>query len=348
MEEQIFFTGDSADLIRFTSWLDQDPAIVITFHQNPDGDAYGSSLALRFFLESRGLGKITLISPTEPAGYLQWMPGADDVLVWKEDGEAASRLVEADLIFCMDLSSASRLKDIKEAVLSSSAPVVIIDHHEQPEDFAELYYWDIRASSTCELVYRLIDDLGGTDSISRECAICLYTGLLTDTGSFRFDATSPLVHRIAAVLLEKGVNPSGIHRSLFDNNPLEKLQFVGYVLSNKLTYLPEYRVAYMALSEEELKRFNSRNGDTEGLVNQGLSIRNAVMSALFTEKEGYIRISFRSVHDLSVADFARKYFEGGGHKNAAGGRSQLSLNETVEKFLTLLPEIKSELLKQPD
>lgn len=346
MVEHSFFTENSAELARFLSWLENDPAIVITFHQNPDGDAYGSSLGLRFFLESKGLRRITLVSPTEPAEYLKWMPGARDVVVWQE-GVTNSLISSADLIFCLDFSSASRLKDMKEAVLIASAPVVIIDHHEQPESFGEMYYWNVKASSTCELVYRMIADLGQTDHIGRACAVSLYTGLLTDTGSFRFDSTTPTVHRIAAELLEKGVNPAEVHRSLFDHNPLEKLQFLGYVLSNKLTYLPEFRVVYMAISEEELKRFNSRNGDTEGLVNQGLSISNAVMSVLFTEKEGQIRISFRSVHDLSVADFAREHFDGGGHKNAAGGRSQLSLNETVEKFLTLLPEIKNELLRQP-
>lgn len=346
MVEHSFFTGNPTELARFLDRLDNDPAIVITFHQNPDGDAYGSSLGLKFFLESRGLKRITLISPTEPAEYLKWMPGAQEVKVWQE-GATEALISAADLIFCLDFSSVSRLKDMKGAVLGASALKVVIDHHEQPEAFGDLYYWNVKASSTCELVFNLVTDLGETQHIRQEGAVCLYTGLLTDTGSFRFDCTTPAVHRMAAVLLEKGVDPSAVHRSLFDNNPYEKLQFLGYVLSNKLVYLPEYRVAYMAVSAEELKRFNSRNGDTEGLVNQGLTIQNAVMSVLFTEKEEQIRISFRSVHDLSVADFAREYFEGGGHKNAAGGRSQLSLNETVEKFLTLLPKIKTVLLRQP-
>ncbi|MCD8539276.1 MAG: bifunctional oligoribonuclease/PAP phosphatase NrnA [Leadbetterella sp.] len=341
-----YFTGRPEERTRFLGWLDNNPSIVITFHQNPDGDAYGSSLGLKFFLESRGLNRITLVSPTEPAEYLKWMPGAQEVKVWQE-GVTETLISGADLIFCLDFSSASRLKDMKDAVLNAAAPKIIIDHHEQPEAFGELCYWNENASSTCELVFSLIADLEETHLISRESAVCLYAGLLTDTGSFRFDSTTPAVHRIAAVLLEKGVKPSAVHRSLFDNNPYEKLQFLGYVLSNKLTVLPEYRVAYMAVSAEELKRFNSRNGDTEGLVNQGLTIQNTVMSVLFTEKEDQVRISFRSIHDLSVADFAREHFDGGGHKNAAGGRSQLSLDETVKKFLTLLPGIKNELLRQP-
>lgn len=346
MEEHLFFTHKSEERETFLQWLKGDPSVVITFHQNPDGDAYGSSLGLKYYLESRGLKRVTLISPTEPAEYLKWMPGASEVKVWQEETCGAT-VADADLIFCLDFSATSRLKDMKAAVLNAGAPIVVIDHHEQPEDFGSLYYWDVKASSTCELVFRMVKDLEENAQLSREAAICLYTGLLTDTGSFRFDATTPAVHRIAAELLERGVVPAQIHRSLFDNNPFEKLKFLGFVLGSKLTYLPEYRVAYMAISEEELKRFNSRNGDTEGIVNQGLSIAQSVMSVLFTEKEGQIRISFRSVGDFSVADFARMHFEGGGHKNAAGGRSQLSLNETVEKFLTLLPNIKSELVKQP-
>lgn len=341
-----FFTSNPEELIEFESWISDDSEIVITFHQNPDGDAFGSALGLKFFLQNYGLGKVTLISPTDFAEYISWMPGVEDILVFGADN-TEELIAEADVIFCLDFSSLSRLKDMKESVLASSAKKITIDHHEQPEDFADLYYWNQHASSTSELIYSLIEDLGQTKLIDQNAATCLYTGLLTDTGSFRFNSTTPQVHKIAAMLLEKGVNPSEVHRSLFDNNPFEKVKFLGYVLGNKMMHLPELRVVYMAISEEELKRFNSRNGDTEGLVNYGLGIEGTVMSALFTEKEGQIRISFRSVHDFSVADFARVNFDGGGHKNAAGGRSKLSLNETVEKFLTLLPNVKSDLLRQP-
>jgi phosphoesterase RecJ-like protein len=345
MEEHLFFTHKAEEKESFLQRLSGNPSIVITFHQNPDGDAYGSSLGLKFYLESKGKSNVTLISPTEPAEYLKWMPGASEVKVWDESYREI--VEEADIIFCLDFSSGSRLKEMKDTVLQAKALKIVVDHHEQPESFGDLYYWDVKASSTCELIFRWIKDMEPEASITKEAAICLYTGLLTDTGSFRFDATTPAVHRIAAELLERGVVPAKVHRSLFDNNPFEKLKFLGFVLGEKLNYLPEYRVAYMAISEEELKRYNSRNGDTEGLVNQGLSIANSVMSVLFTEKEGQIRISFRSVGDFSVADFARAHFDGGGHKNASGGRSQLSLNETVEKFLTLLPNIKAELLSQP-
>lgn len=339
------FTAVPSELDQFNRYLNDAKEIIITFHQNPDGDALGSSLGLRFFLESYTKANIKLISPTEIAEYLKWMPGIEDVLIYNAEN-CDTLIAGADIIFCLDFSSASRLKGMEEAVLKSDSKKIIIDHHEQPEDFSDLLYWDVKASSTCELIFNLIQDLGGDSHLTLTAATCLYTGLLTDTGSFRFDSTTPRVHQIAARLLEIGVKPSEINRSLFDQNPFEKLQFLGYVLSNKLVFLPEYRVAYMSVSEEELKRFKSRNGDTEGLVNQGLSIKNAAMSVLFTEKEGQIRISFRSIHDFSVADFAREYFEGGGHKNAAGGRSNLSLTETVEKFITLLPKIKNDLLSQ--
>jgi phosphoesterase RecJ-like protein len=341
-----FFTSQANELKEFENLVRKEAQVVITFHQNPDGDAFGSALGLRFFLENCGVEKVTLISPTEYAEYLTWMPGVEDILIYGNE-ETEGILASAEVIFCLDFSSVSRLKEMKDAVLASTAKKIMIDHHEQPEEFADLYYWNQHASSTCELVYSLVEDLGQTALIDKKSATCLYTGLLTDTGSFRFNSTTPKVHKIAAELIEKGVSPSEVHRSLFDNNPFEKVKFLGYVLGNKLVHLPELRVVYMSISEEELKNFNSRSGDTEGLVNYGLGIQNTVMSVLFTEKEGQIRISFRSVHDFSVADFAREHFDGGGHKNASGGRSKLSLNETVEKFLTLLPNVKSDLLRQP-
>lgn len=345
MFENHFFTRKPEELSSFKSWLLPQSKIVITFHQNPDGDAFGSSLGLRFFLENSGYKNVTLISPTDYADYIAWMPGVPDILVHGKH-ETEQVIAEADIIFCLDFSSTSRLKEMKEAVLASKAKIVVMDHHEEPEDFGNLYYWNVKASSTCELVYQMIEDLNGTQNIDINAAICIYTGLLTDTGSFRFDSTTSRVHEIAGKLIDKGVSPSYVHRSLFDNNSFEKFKFLGYIYSQKLIHLPEYRVAYIALSEEELKQFNSKNGDTEGLANVALSIENVAMAVLFTEKEGQIRISFRSIHDMSVADLARNHFDGGGHKNAAGGRSSLSLEETVEKFLNLLPEIKNELLRQ--
>lgn len=343
---QKFFTKKESELNSFQKVLANNPEVLITFHQNPDGDAIGSALGLKFFLENSGIKNITLVSPTFIADYLKWMPGIEDIIIFDEQ-DTQTAVDNADFIFCLDFSARSRMKDFADQVLNSQAEIIIIDHHEQPEDFANYYYWDQHASSTSELIYQFIEDLGGKNLIDENIATCLYTGILTDTGAFKYSSTTPTTHRVVAHLLEKGANPTEISRMLFDVNPFQKLKFLGYALGEKLTFLPEYRTAYMAVSAEDLKKFDSKNGDTEGLVNYGLTIENAVMSVLFTERDGQIRISFRSVHDFSVADIARGYFEGGGHKNASGGRSNLSLMETIEKFINLLPQFKNELLKQP-
>jgi phosphoesterase RecJ-like protein len=345
-----YFTDDKQKLDLYLDWTQKAKNIVITSHQNPDGDAFGSALGLWNYLKQFDFEKLTFISPTDYADFIAWMPGVSAIVVYdnKNKAHANQLIAEADLIFCTDFSSGSRMKDMKDVVLNSSSKKIIIDHHEQPETFGDLLYWNEHASSTCELIYQMIVKLGHEAMIDLDVATCLYTGLLTDTGSFKYPATTPEVHHIAGKLLAKGVVPSAINRSLFDQNDFEKLQFLGYVLSKKMTYLSEYRVCYTYISEKELKKYNSKNGDTEGIVNYGLSIAGSVMSAIFIEKEGLIKISFRSVHDFSVANLARDYFEGGGHKNAAGGRSNLSLEETVQKFLTLLPHLKSQLELQPN
>lgn len=341
-----YFTKSQNELEQFQNLVLPDSKIIITCHQSPDGDAFGSSLGLKFFLEKRGCTNVTVISPTDYAEYIAWMPGVPEIQVYAK-GKYNTQIKEADCIFCLDFSSASRLKDMATEVLASPAIKIVIDHHENPEDFGTLYYWNVKASSTSELVYSMIEDLGQNNLIGLESATCLYTGLLTDSGSFRFPSTTPKVHLIAAALLAKGVNPNEVHRQLYDNKPFEKLKFLGYVLDNKLVYLPEYRVAYITLTIEEFERFNSNPRDTDGLVNYGLTIEGVAMSVLFAERDGIIKISFRSIHNFSVEELARKYFEGGGHKNASGGRSALTLEETVEKFLTLLPEFKTKLLSQP-
>jgi phosphoesterase RecJ-like protein len=277
------------------------------------------------------------------------MPGVEDVLNFESQAkETAKQLIKgADLIFCLDFSSLSRLKEMEEPVKSSTALKVLVDHHQQPEEFATYVFWNESASSTCELIFRMIERLGMKEMIQLDAATCLYTGILTDTGSFRFDSTGPEVHRIAGELIAKGVRPNKVNRDLFDTNSFDRLRLLGYVLTNKLVYLPEYRVAYMKITENELKQYNSKNGETEGIVNYGLSISDVVMSVIFIEKDHMIKISFRSVDDFSVSELARDHFTGGGHHNAAGGKSELGLEETEQKFLNLLPLYKNKLLSQP-
>lgn len=341
---QEFFTESNQKLQQFNDLLSKPKKIVITTHQNPDADALGSSLGLVAYLKKKG-HFITVITPTDYPDFLRWMSGEKDVINFEgEKQDLAKKLIsEADIIFCLDFSALNRIKGMEEFVKQSSAKKVLIDHHQQPEDFADFVFWNEKAAATCELIYLLIETLGDKSLIDIPTAECLYAGLVTDTGSFRFDSTSETVHRIAGELISIGINPNSIHRKIFDSNTFERMKFLGFVLGEKLTYLPEYNVCYMAISKEELSKFSSKNGDTEGIVNYGLAIKGVVMAAIFTEREDMIRISFRSVDNFSVSELSRTYFHGGGHKNAAGGRSHDTLQNTVEKFLSLLPQYKTEL-----
>ncbi|MFY7909800.1 MAG: DHH family phosphoesterase [Emticicia sp.] len=341
---QDFFTESNQKLALFNEFLSSPKQIVITTHQNPDADALGSSLGLSAYLKKKGHNPV-IITPTDYPDFLRWMSGESEVINFESDRQALAKelITNADMIFCLDFSALNRIKGMEEFVKQSAAKKVLIDHHQQPENFADFVYWNESAAATCELIYELIEKLGDKELIDIPAAECLYAGLVTDTGSFRFDSTSEEVHRIAGELISIGVHPNKVHRKIFDSNSFERTKFLGFVLGEKLTYLPEYNVAYMAISKEELSRFSSKNGDTEGVVNYGLSIKGVVMAAIFTEKEDMIRISLRSVDDFSVSEFSRTHFNGGGHKNAAGGRSHESLEKTVEKFLALLPQYKDQL-----
>jgi bifunctional oligoribonuclease and PAP phosphatase NrnA len=342
-----FFTQKIEEKNSFLKALDLSENILITSHQNPDGDAFGSGLGLWNLLKVIYPQKtIRFISPTSYASFLSWMPGVKNLSVY--DSEHNDIIKKADMVFCLDFSSLSRIKDMQKPLSENKkAKVVMIDHHEQPENFADFIFWDTKASSTCELVFRLTEDLGLLGEINLEAATCLYTGLLTDTGSFRFSATSSKVHIIVAFLLDLGVNQSEIHRLLFDQNPIERLHLLGFVFKERMNYLPEFRTVYFYLTENDQKNLKVDQGMTEGIVNYGLSVENVALAAIFIEKDGLIKISFRSIHDFSVADLSRQHFGGGGHKNAAGGRSEKSMEETIEKFLTLLPHFKDDILKQP-
>lgn len=342
---QEFFTDSVQKLQDFNLLLASPKRIVITTHQNPDADALGSSLGLASYLKKKN-HSVQVITPTDYPEFLQWMSGEKEVINFEsEKQETAKRLIaEAEIIFCLDFSALGRIKAMEEYVRNSAAKKVLIDHHQQPESFADFVFWNEKAAATCELIYQLIEILGDKALIDVSAAECLYAGLVTDTGSFRFDSTTKDLHRVAGELIEIGVQTNDIHRKIFDNNSLERMQFLGFAISQKLVYLPQYRVSYIAISKEELARFGSKNGDTEGIVNYGLSIKGVQMTAMFVERDDMIRISFRSVKDFSVSEFARNYFSGGGHKNAAGGRSYDNLSKTLEKFLSLLPQYQPQLL----
>lgn len=331
-------------LSEFKEFLGISRKIVIVTHHKPDADALGSSLGLSAYLKKKG-HSVTVITPSDYPTFLHWMKGNSDVVVFSEAKmkEVAQLIKNSELIFCLDFSALSRINIMGDMVRTSSAKKVLIDHHLEPEKFADFEKWDVKAASTAGLVHELIVELGDRELIDGDMADCLYAGIMTDTGGFRHNNTRYEEFRIVADLVELGANPTRVSKLIYDTNTLERLKLMGYVLSEKLIVLTELNTAYITLSYAELKKFGSQSGDTEGFVNYGLSIEGIRFSVMIYERKDEIKLSFRSLGDFSVNDFARKHFNGGGHKNASGGASKQSLQETIDKFLNVLPEYKDKL-----
>ena len=318
--------------------------IVIVAHKNPDGDAIGSSLGLYHYLV-KGNHNVNVIMPNDYPSFLKWIPGNDAVLIHDAQTATCDSLInESDIIFTLDFNAFHRTGNMETALTESNALKIMIDHHQAPDDYAAYTFSDVSMSSTCEMVYHFINMLGDLDKINSAIATSLYVGIMTDTGSFRFSSTTSTTHRVVADLIEKGANNSEIHNHVFDTNSYERLQLLGCALTN-LKVLPEHRTAYITLSQQELHNFNYKKGDTEGVVNYGLSLDGVVLAAIFIEdrQEGIIKISLRSKGNFSVNEMSRAHFEGGGHTNAAGGKSYLSLEKTIEKFISILPSYNKAL-----
>jgi phosphoesterase RecJ-like protein len=304
----------------------------IIIHQGPDGDAIGSSLAWSHILRKLGVN-VQIIAPDAFPDFLKWMPGADDIILYdRHEAQGKKALAGADVIFCLDFNAADRMSHAEAAVTGAGKPIVCIDHHRFPTAFARYYYTDDTASSTAELIYRLTLELGSENLIDQDIAACLYTGIVTDTGSFRYPSVTPALMQIAAALMQTGIDHARIHMDLFDSNTEDMTRLRGFALSEKLVVMADASTAYIALSDEELKRFNNKKGYTEGLVNQALAIKGVHLAALFTEGDGLIKISLRSHGNLDVNQLARAHFNGGGHVNAAGGRSHDAMHIVVAKF----------------
>ena len=319
--------------------------IVVVPHRNPDGDAYGSCLALYHYFKKND-HSVKVISPNDAPEFLKWLPGANDIIIFEENEEKASEIIQgAELIFTLDFNALHRVGHAMQQALEKKDGVyIMVDHHEQPDNYASITYSDSSMSSTCEMVYHLFDSLGVLDQLDVDMASCLYTGILTDTGSFKFPSTSNITMSIAADLMSRGIDHTRIHNNLYDTNSYNRLQLLGTALKNMRT-VNDCKTAYITLSQEEMSRHNFKKGDTEGFVNYGLSLKGIVFAVIFIEdqKQRIIKISFRSKGRFSVNAFARNHFDGGGHDNAAGGRSELNLKETVRKFLKILPNYKTEL-----
>jgi len=324
--------------------LSQPQNIVIVPHKNPDGDAMGSTLALYHYLTGKGHDAI-VIAPNDYPDFLKWLPGDNSVLIFENDQVKAEALIqEASLIFTLDFNALHRAGDMVNSLEASTATKIMIDHHQQPDDYAKYIYSDVSMSSTCEMVYNFIENLDDLDKIDKDIATCLYTGIMTDTGSFRFPSTTSRTHDVISQLIAKGANNSEIHNKVFDTNSYSRLQLLGRAMQN-LKVITELSTAYISLSQDELDEFNFKKGDTEGFVNYGLSLKGIVFAAIFIEnkQDDIIKISLRSKGEFSVNEFSRAHFNGGGHTNAAGGRSHVSLEATIDNFISILPQYKDEL-----
>lgn len=318
--------------------------IVIIPHKNPDGDAIGSTLALWHYLNIIGQSA-TIVSPNDYPKFLKWMPGCEHIINFENKNQQARKaLNDATLIFTLDFNHLGRTGQLEPVLQSATATFIMIDHHQAPADYASVTYSDVTMSSTCEMVYNFIEFLGDTDKITQEIANCLYTGIMTDTGSFKYRSTTSKTHKVVSSLIEKGADNTAIHNKIYDTNSPSRLQLLGVALNN-MVILQEYSTAYITLSQAELDKYKYQKGDTEGFVNYGLTLEGIRFAVIFIEnsEEGIIKISFRSEGDFSVNQFARNHFSGGGHDNASGGKSDISLEETATYFVSLLDQYKESL-----
>lgn len=312
--------------------------IVINAHKSPDGDAVGSTLGWWNILKDIGKSATVILPDVFPSN-LSWMEGAEKVIFYDSHIEQANELIQqADLIFCLDYNDFSRTGEMKSVLEGATGFKVMIDHHPNPSQQFDILISDTSECATAQMIFQVAAKLGWENKINKAAAECLYCGIMTDTGSFRFPSTSSRTHQIIASLIEKGVSNAYVHGNVFDNDSEDRLRLLGYAISSKMKVLPDLKTAYFTLTDEELKKYNFQPGYTEGFVNYGLAINGIQMAAIFIEKGKLIKTSFRSKGKLPVNEFSGKYFNGGGHMNAAGGAFEGSLEEAEKLFLEKLPE----------
>lgn len=314
--------------------------IAIIPHRSPDGDAMGSTLGLYHFLLKNKHYPV-VISPNEFPDFLAWMPGSETVKIFEKDKNNCTKILEeAELIFTLDFNALHRVGEMEQVLSKLTAPFIMIDHHQSPDSYAAFTYSNTSFGSTCEMLYNFISYLGKKSDIDKTIGTCIYTGILTDSGSFRFPKTTGTTHRIIADLIDLGVENTEIPTLLFDNSSYGRLQLLGRALQN-MKVVTDKKTAFTTLTQDELNSFDHIKGDTEGIVNYALSIKGVFFAAIFIEnkEEKIIKISFRSQGDFDVNQFARDHFNGGGHRNAAGGKSDVSMEETVKKFESLVANL---------
>jgi phosphoesterase RecJ-like protein len=318
-------------------------SIIIVPHTNPDGDAMGSVLGLWRVLSNAGY-KVKVVSPTKYPEFYHWMDGHDEVINFSHHPKQSARaLEESDLLICMDFNQLSRLGDMKPLIESYEGKTILVDHHPYPGNFTDLLISDISFSSTAELIFTVLQSTGLAQFVDRNAATSFFTGIMTDTGSFDYSVSNPDTFEVVAQLTRMGIDQQDIHAKVYDNYSADRIRLMGFCLSNRMTVYPEYHAASMYITLEDQKAFNFKTGDNEGFVNMPLSIKGVVFSALFTEKSKYIKTSFRSKGEFAVNEVSEKYFNGGGHRNAAGGEIYTSLPEALAQFEKLLPEFEDRI-----
>lgn len=335
---------DKKQIAEIKQLLDGKKKIAIVSHNNPDGDAIGSSLAMYHYLKNNG-HEVASIVPNMFPGFLAWLPGADKILIYTEAAKEIQKILgESYIIFCLDFNAINRLGPAAEIVERSPAVRIMIDHHVDPVETDFNYCFStIETSSTGELVYDFIDLLGDTGNINREIAEAIYTGIVTDTGSFSYAASNPKTYTITAELIARGVDAEKVHRLIYDTFSENRLRLLGHAINNNMVVWDELHTAIIFLSKKDLNKFNYQVGDIEGLVNYPLMMEKINMSLLLTERDNMIRLSFRSKGEFSVNKLARSHFNGGGHRNAAGGKSFTSMEKTIEEVKKVLNNYKNAL-----
>lgn len=336
---------DNTQLNKIKSILSVKKKIVIIPHKNPDGDAIGSSTGLKYYLDKIG-HNVEIISPNRFPNFLNWMDPKNIIKIFDDDLNNKEIVLSADIIFTLDFNNLVRISNMKSCVEKSNATIIMIDHHENPSDYADFLYSKPEMSSTCEMIYHFIDMLGDKDKIDKDISKSLYAGIMTDTGSFKFPSTTFTTHKVVSNLLKTGISHSEIHNKIYDENKFDRLKLLSYALG-KITIVKNLNTCYISLSQKELDKFNFEKGDTEGIVNYGLSIKNIIFAVIFMEnsKENVIRISLRSRGSFDVNEFSKSIFGGGGHKNAAGAISKKTLEKTIKYFLKSLNKYKEQLIK---
>lgn len=333
-----------SEITEISEYLVKEKTICLISHAHPDGDAVGSMLAFYAYLKANQLN-VSAILPDSIPDYYQWLPAADELLFADQDVQLCQqKLKHCDIVFCLDFNGFQRVGDLEEALSNTGAIRVLVDHHPDPQGNFDYVLSNTEVSSTAELIYELIHSLGGEGSIDLSVAQSIYVGMMTDTGSFNFNSDHPQMYGILEHLVSLGVKPAEMHQKVFDTFSESRLRLLGYSLSHKMTVIPQAHSAYIALSKDDLENFDFQKGDTEGLVNYPLSIKNVVFAALFIEKDNLVKISFRSKGSFKTNEFASKHFRGGGHPNASGGKSYHTLKQAVQTFESLVNnEFKTEL-----